>query len=109
MTISYLPNLTETPEGCVTYSEIVAAAQISYRQLDHWTRTGLLLTIPRPEYAGSGWPRYYPRTELTVACLMADLTRAGLLASVAHDRARELATTGTTRIAGIPVHLPEEL
>jgi hypothetical protein len=56
---------------------VAAAAGISYRQLDHWTRRGYLR--PAADTGnGSGRWREWSTAELAAACLMAALTRAGL-------------------------------
>jgi hypothetical protein len=95
------------PEGTVNGAQLAALADITYRKVDFWTRCGYLQ--PAAVSPGSGYQRVYPVTEVTVALLIQQLTDAGLLAGHAAPRARELATTGTTHIAGLPIHLPEEL
>lgn len=92
----------------VTSAQICAAANLTYRKLDHWTRAGYLHPTPRPRNATSGTPRTYARTEVAVACLTSQLVDAGLLQLNASEHARRLLTTGTTRIAGLTLHLPEE-
>lgn len=109
MTVLHLPNLQPTEPGTITGPDLAHRAGISYRQLDYWTRTGLLHEIPRPVNAGSGYPRSFPLTELAVASLMADLLEAGLTPRVAHDRARELLEHGHTLLAGIRIELPQDL
>lgn len=59
---------------------------LTYRQLDHWTRKGLL----RPEGGrGSGQSREWPHRERKVALLMARLVKAGLGLELAHRVARD--------------------
>jgi hypothetical protein len=61
----------------ITSEAVTAAAGISYRQLDHWTRRGYLR--PAADTGnGPGHCREWSSTERAVACLMAALVRAGL-------------------------------
>lgn len=109
MTVIHLPpNAQLVPDGHVTSSELITRAGITYRQLDYWVRTGLLIPANGID-PGSGFPRHFAAHELVVACLVKRLLDAGLSPRAAFDHARALADTGTTRIAGIAVHLPEDL
>lgn len=66
--------------------EVVDLPEVSYRQLDHWTRRGWL----RPEHkGGSGRVRHWPSEELFVAQRMGRLVKAGIVAPVAARVARE--------------------
>lgn len=96
------------PDGQVTSVELVQRAGISYRQLDYWTRTGRL-TASTAATPGSGNARFYPAGEIAVARLIKRLLNGGVAITAAHDLARELTTTGTAVLAGIRIHLPEEL
>lgn len=102
-----LPAHAALPTGCLNGAQLAAAAHITYRQVDFWTRAGYLR--PTDGSPGSGYQRIYPPHELTVARLMAALVHAGLTAASAATHARDLATTGTTHIAGMPLHLPQDL
>lgn len=54
---------------------VLSEAGISYRQLDHWSKHGLL----ECEGGGSsGVPRTFARTEVDVAALLGRLSRLGL-------------------------------
>lgn len=99
----------DQPENTLTGPETADAAGISFRQLDYWTRTGKIRALPRGPDASSGRPRYYPPEEVAAVTLMADLVRDGLQPNAAIAYARELLETGTTRIAGMTVHLPQDL
>lgn len=100
------PGILEHPDGAHSL-DVAIRADISYRMLDHWTRTGRL--HPIEDAPGSGNPRRYPPTEVAVAVLMGRLVRAGLQVKPAERHARELLQHGTTLIAGIRIHLPEQL
>ena len=58
-----------------TAEEVCDHANVTYRQLDHWTRTGHL-EDPRP-VLGSGIPRGYNLAELIEVASMGALIRAG--------------------------------
>ena len=65
-----------------------ADLDLTYRQLDYWTRVGdLNATMPAP---GSGYVRTWSGEELNVARLIARLGRAGILAGRAAELARVL-------------------
>lgn len=102
---SYAPT---APEGEVTSNELIQRSGISYRQLDHWTRTGRLHASTAAE-PGSGNARFYPASEIAVARLIKRLLDAGMQITVAHGLARDLSTTGTALLGGIRIYLPEEL
>jgi hypothetical protein len=98
----------DVPPGHLTSSDLLDRAGISYRQLDYWTRAGILNPTNGGD-PGSGRRRFYPTTELTIACLMRDLLEAGLNPRAAHTLARELADHGTATLAGIRIDLPQDL
>jgi hypothetical protein len=73
---------------------------ISYRQLDYWTRIGLL--VPDDPTPGSGIARSWPDSEVIVALLIRRLLDAGLELRAAARVAREQThrPTGETRLRG---------
>ncbi len=74
-------------------SDIVCTfAQITYRQLDHWTTFGWIGTDEKRD-PGSGVRREWTRTEVRHIGVMATLVRAGL----PPFRASELATDALSR------------
>jgi hypothetical protein len=107
MTVTYLPQHAPLPDGALNGAQLAAAADITYRRVEYWTQSGYLK--PLATSPGSGYQRIYPPTEVTVARLIGQLVSDGLLPHIAAERARELLETGTTHIAGMPFHLPEEL
>jgi len=76
-------------------------AGISFRQLDFWTRAGLL-TAER-EGTGPGYPREYSDAEARVVVTMARLVRGGVAPRTAADMARHMETTGEARLGGYRV------
>jgi hypothetical protein len=67
----------------------LAAAGITYRQLDNWIRQGWV----RPTgMGGTGHPRGWPSRELAIALLMKRLTDSGFSPRVAADLARTAET-----------------
>ena len=106
-TVTYLPQHAPLPDGALNGAQLAAAAGLTYKRVDFWTSAGYLR--PLESSPGSGYQRIYPPSEVAVVRLMSDLTDAGLLPEMASLRARELLETGTTQIAGMPIHLPEEL
>lgn len=91
----------------ITSQDLAHRSGASYRQIDFWTRVGLIaVNNPAP---GSGNTRRHPTSELAAVCLIKQLLDAGLTLRAAHDAARELLATGSTQLAGITLHLPEHL
>lgn len=66
--------------------DIITAASLSYRQLDHWTRCGYIKT--RTNKKGSGHPRDYSDAEMAVAVRMARLVNRGFTPKAAAQIAR---------------------
>lgn len=63
----------ETSTDLLSSHELCRAASVSYRQLDYWDRTGLLLATIAAQ--GSGTRRCYHVTEVGVARLLSRLLR----------------------------------
>jgi DNA-binding transcriptional MerR regulator len=113
VTVTQLPTAADwriCPEGCVTAMAIVQRAGITYRQLDYWTRTGLLHTVARPAYATSGTDRHYPLDQLHRAATLRWLLDAGISLQTCRAVIDDLLTTGSARLTdGLTIHLPEDL
>lgn len=75
----------------------------TYRQLDHWTRLGLLRT--EHDVPGSGHPREWQRSELRVSRLMVRLLNAGLDLRRAHDVARSTEPAAGTPVGGVQLEI----
>lgn len=98
----------QLPDGHINGQQLAARAGVPYRTIDYYTRVGYLHVVgnTRP---GSGYQRLYPTSEAAVAHLIGRLRDAGLTPKAAHDHARLLLEYGRTDIAGITLHLPQEL
>lgn len=85
------------PDDLVTSQDLCIHAGITYRQLDYWCRTGLLVpyTDPTP---GSGTPRYFEQTAVDLAVTVRRLLEAGLQPRHAFDLAHDLLAGRTPRI-----------
>lgn len=86
--------------------EVVAAAKISYRQLDYWVRQGYVKLPP----TGSGSQRSFSIDQQNFVVEMADLVRAGLLPDLAHravtaERAGRPVFIGDRQLLGVGAHL----
>lgn len=69
----------EEPEGAVGYRGVTAcaAAGITYRQLDYWARTGLVVPSVR-DASGSGTQRLYSFRDMVVLKVVKRLLDAGV-------------------------------
>lgn len=85
--------------GAYRGPQVCRLAHISYRQLDYWARTGLLLPSIDPG-RGSGYQRLYSRDDLVMAAAIRRLLELG----VSIPRIRELAYAGAP---GDPLSLRE--
>jgi len=86
--------------------DLCARAGISYRQLDMWTRTGLVAA--RQDFRGPGNPRHYDVTEARVVIDAGALVRAGMNPNAALALARTLTAHGHARLGPYTVRLEKE-
>lgn len=107
MSVLPFPNAKVIPTGHVSGPELATAAGITYRQLDYWTRTGLIRS--REPSPGSGYVRAYPLTEAAFARLLKQLLDAGVNLRAAVDLARDLLAHGHAHLGGIRIDLPQDL
>lgn len=89
-TVTQLPTHQPVPDGYYSAPEVCNAAGITYRQLDFWTRTGLI-HADNGDQPGAGYRRLYTAAEFDVACHLADLAKAGMRPTDAEPIARTLA------------------
>ena len=68
------------PDGWLTARQVCALFGVSYRQLDYWARTGILL--PGQAATGSGSTRYYSPANLAALRVLAPLVDLGALRSI---------------------------
>lgn len=75
---------TTEPEETYGAPDVAAAAGISYRRLDHWTRLGVVTASIR-DSSGSGNPRAYHYVDVVEAALVARLVEFGVPLDVCRD------------------------
>jgi hypothetical protein len=63
-------------EGAMTATNAARAAGITYRQLDHWRKTGVV--NPRHRSPGTGNPEWWDPDEVSYLIAVADLNRVGI-------------------------------
>lgn len=107
MTVLQFPNAKTLPDGHITGPDLAAATGITYRQLDYWTRTGILHAVEASP--GSGYVRAYPTTDIAFTRLLKRLLDGGVNLRTAVDLARTLLEHGTADLAGIRIDLPQDL
>lgn len=83
--------------------ELVADTGMSFRQIDHWTRSGYLIS----EASGKGRNRYWTEDEYFIAMEMSQLIRSGFTVEAAAMLARkhvmEPSTDDRYQLEGIEV------
>ncbi|GEP38862.1 hypothetical protein NPS01_25250 [Nocardioides psychrotolerans] len=83
----------------ITAHDLTIVADLTYRQVDYWTRAGYLTPTGNPA-PGSGIPRKYPDDQIDLAVQMSRLTKAGIPMPQARDIAHELLEHGRARLRG---------
>lgn len=73
---------TPTEKSALTSLEVCELANVTYRQLDYWTRQRWVAATP--QFPGSGATRFYTRTEAKRVALMARMVEAGIQPIDAH-------------------------
>lgn len=84
-TLERFPRLGDS-RGSLKESPLADGVELTYRQLDYWTRVGYL--HPDGAGEGSGSRRRWSDAERAVAAMMARLVAAGLVPDAAHKVAR---------------------
>jgi DNA-binding transcriptional MerR regulator len=110
MTVTEFPRHSndQAPPGYVTSMELIQRAGITYRQLDYWTRTGLLTPV-RTGTPGSGYSRFYPLEQLHRADTLRWLLNGGLSLQMIRHTLDELLETGRVQLTdGLVIHLPDD-
>ncbi len=80
-------------------SQVVEAAGCTYRQLDYWTRNGVIAPSLAPGI-GSGSPRRWSDTDLLLIRITARLNLLGANADVLGQVVANLKKRGATALAG---------
>src|SRR3954453_7087342 len=99
------PPVNESPDGsgdCVGYRGVTACtvAGISYRQLDYWARTGLVVPSVR-DASGSGSQRLYSFRDIVVLKVVKRLLDAGVSLQNIRKAIDTLRSRGVSDLAGI--------
>lgn len=99
---------TRDTRDWVTSYELVDEAQISYRQLDYWCRTGLLQPLEAAT-PGSGHLRRFPEHQVTRAATIRDLLTAGVALQIIRQVIDEVTEHHAVRLGAITItHHPKE-
>lgn len=99
---------TREERAWVTSQELLEDAGISYRQLDYWTRTGLLTPIDGAT-PGSGYLRRYREDQVIKARGIRALLDAGVSLQTIRDVIDEVLAAGHVDIGPVTItHHPEE-
>jgi DNA-binding transcriptional MerR regulator len=85
----------------VTGQELCADARITYRQLDYWTRTGLLQ--PVVVTPGSGRARGYDLDQAERAAAIRELLYAGVSLQIIRAHIDDFVTTGVLEVGPITI------
>lgn len=86
--------------------QLTIVADLTYRQVDFWTRAGYLTTLDDPT-PGTGHPRAFDDDQVALAVQMSRLTKIGLPANVAAEIGTQILTTGRATADGyqiLPTH-----
>jgi DNA-binding transcriptional MerR regulator len=96
------PQRPEVDEGTVGYRGVTAchAVAISYRQLDYWARTGLVVPSIR-DASGSGTQRLYSFRDMVVLKVVKRLLDAGVSLQNIRKAIDALRSRGAEDLAGI--------
>jgi DNA-binding transcriptional MerR regulator len=85
----------------ITAHDLTIRADITYRQLDFWTRGGFITAEQRRP--GSGHPREYDEDQVPLARLMGQLTAQGLVVRQAYLAALALLEDGHAELGPFTV------
>lgn len=94
-----------TAPNTLLATEFTKAARVTYRQLDYWTRRGVVRTDDQ-DHEGSGIHRRYLAADVPVVRLMGQIQGAGLSdVETVRRLAEELLSTGSAEAGPIRVTL----
>ena len=99
---------TEPERDWLTSVELCAEAGITYRQVDHWTRTGLLVPVDGNSPGQGHWHRYPPE-EVAKAKAVVALIQAGLYLPQIRKHIDQITSTGRLDIGPVTItYIPEQ-
>lgn len=83
-----------------TAQDVCRASGLTYRQVDHWVTTGVLVPIDTPN-PGSGAGRRFSSEEMTVACVLASMRTLAVPLGVLDRVAQQLRMFGADDWRGL--------
>lgn len=99
--------LINPDDAYVTAPYLAQAAGITYRQMDYWTRTGLLESLA-VDRSGSGHPRIYSPEQVKRATAVRALLEAGMRLEVVRTIIDELMVVGELTRGPVTININEE-
>lgn len=91
-----------------TSHELINRAGITYRQLDYWTRTGLLVTVDEIADPGSGYSRYYDLAQVRRARAISELLSIGMSLQLVRHHIDEFLDTGQISVGTLTITRNQE-
>ena len=99
--------LIDRDDAYVTAPYLAETAGITYRQMDYWTRTGLLESLA-VDRKGSGHPRIYSPEQVRRARVIARLVEAGVNLQWIRSHLEVLLNVGVVQIGAVTIQINEE-
>jgi hypothetical protein len=100
--LDQLADAVEAPEGTAG-PDLAQRAGVTYRQVDYWTRLGLLTPEDRPA-EGSGHVRTYGADQIVKARIMGALVKLfGMAPRAASEVAEEILAHGSAKVGGFTI------
>lgn len=90
----------------VLSAELIEDTGISYRQLDYWTRTGLLQ--PMGDIPGSGWARAFTPDQIARAHTIRELLGAGVTLQTIRLVIDEVLQNGEAHIGAVTITVHDQ-
>lgn len=98
----------EPDRDWLTSVELCVEVGITYRQIDHWTRTGLLVPVDGNTPGQGHWHRY-PPGQVARAKAVSALLKAGLYLPQIRKHIDQITSTGRLGIGPVTItYIPEQ-
>lgn len=85
--------------------DVIAAANITHRMLDYWTRTGLVTASGTPNQHGSGDVRWYHENDVLRVAVIKALLDAGLSLATIRTHLDQVLVDGTLSTAYVTIRI----